>query len=83
MSVEEIKERVKAMALRLYRTKGIKLLCEECFIVTDPKCPEFPHRCALEEALKDPEEREWVMKHLADKIEMRRRFKKLGREACY
>jgi len=75
MNIREIKEKVKAMALHLYETKGIKLLCEECFIVTDPKCPDFPHRCALEEALKNPEEREWVLKNLPDKVEMRRRWR--------
>jgi len=75
MNIREIKEKVKAMALHLYKTKGIKPLCEECFIVTDPKCPDFPHRCALEEALENPEEREWVLKNLPDKIEMRRRWR--------
>jgi len=29
----------------------------------------------LEEALKNPEEREWVLKNLPDKIEMRRRWR--------
>jgi len=74
-SIKEIKERVKAMAIHLYETKGIKVECEECFYLTDPKCPDFPHVCALEEGLKNPEEREWILKNLADKIEMRRKFK--------
>jgi len=78
--MREIKEKVKAMALHLYRTQGIKPLCEECFIVADPKCPDFPHRCALEEALENPEEREWVLKYLADKIEMRRKWREANRE---
>jgi len=75
-SAAELRKIVKEMAIRLYEERGIVTECEECFYLTDPKCPDFPHKCALEEALKNPEEREWVLEHLADKIEMRRRFKK-------
>ena len=75
MRMEEIKERVKAIALYLYETEGIKPECEECFYLTDPECPDFPHVCALEKALEDPEERKWVLENIPDKVEMRRRWR--------
>ena len=70
---KEVEERVKATALHLYETKGIKPLCEKCFYLTNPKCPDFPHVCALEKALEDPEERKWVLENMLDKVEMRRK----------
>jgi len=41
-------ERVKQIVLKLYNEKGIKPSCERCFYLTDPKCPDFPHICAME-----------------------------------
>ena len=76
MSGKEIKEIVKEAALHLYKTEGIKLVCEECYYLTDPECPSYPHVCALEEALKNPEAREWVLTHMADRLEMRREWRK-------
>lgn len=69
-----LRDVVSAMALRLYAEKGIKTECEECFYLTDPECPSFPHVCALEHALGDPEERIWVAENLLERVEMRRRF---------
>ena len=65
-------ERVKRLALHFYREKGIKSECERCWIVTDPKCPDFPHICALEEGLKEPgKNKDWILENLSDCIEMR------------
>jgi len=75
INIKEIKEIIKATALHLYETKGIKPECEECFIVTDPECPDFPHVCALEKALEDPEERKWVLENIPDKVEKRKRWR--------
>ena len=76
-TVEIFDERVKQMALKRYRKKGIKPECEGCFIVTDPKCPDYPHICALEEGLKKPgENRDWILKELPHCIKMREEFHK-------
>ena len=42
-------EKVRNMALKLYREKGVKPSCERCFYLRDPTCPDFPHICVLEE----------------------------------
>ena len=63
---------VKAMALKLYREKGIKTSCEHCYIVTDPRCPDFPHICELEESLKNPDQRKWAEDNIPKCIEMRK-----------
>jgi len=56
----------------------LTLECEKCFYIRKSECPEYPHRCALEEELEkgDPETKVWVRKNLADKIKMRERFRK-------
>jgi len=56
----------------------LTLDCEKCFYIRKARCPEYPHVCALEKDLKegDLETREWILKNLADKIEMRKRFKR-------
>lgn len=56
---------IKVLAMRLFEERGIKLECEECFILTNPSCPDFPHSCALEEALKDPEQRTWTLQNIS------------------
>lgn len=67
-------EAVKRMALKLYREKGIKPECERCFIVTDPKCPNYPHICALETGLEKPEpNKDWILENLSHCIKMRKR----------
>jgi len=73
--MENIKEIVKAFFL----ANDIVPLCEKCFYLIDPKCPDFPHLCELEESLKSPGGKEWALKNLADKIEMRERLKKTGK----
>jgi len=74
MNVSEMDERVKQMALKLYEEKAIKVSCERCFIVTDPKCPDFPHICVLEEGLKKSDKKEWIEENLSRCIEMRKAF---------
>ncbi len=65
---------VKAMAVKLFNEKGIKINCEECYYLSDPKCPDFPHSCALEESIKEPgESRDWSLANLAHRIEMRKK----------
>jgi len=67
-----LREKVKAMAMKLYRGKGIKMSCEECYYLTDPECPDFPHICILEETLKElGESRDWTLVNLGHCIEMR------------
>ena len=74
-------EVVKRMALKLYREKGIKPECERCFIVTDPKCPNFPHICALEDGMKKPgSSKEWILDNLSQCIKMRKRAREGGIE---
>lgn len=70
--MEAFDERVKQLALKVYREKGIKGRCERCFILTDPECPDFPHICDLEEGLKiSGESRDWILANLSHCIEMR------------
>lgn len=45
---DELDEKVKQFALKLYREKGIKVTCERCFYLIDPKCPDYPHICDKE-----------------------------------
>lgn len=66
MSRGDLREVVKAFCV----ANNIVPLCEECFYLTDPECPDFPHQCALKEALNNPEEREWVLNNLLDKVKM-------------
>ena len=73
-SSEDFDEKVKKMALNLYKEKGIKNECERCFIGTDPECPDFVHFCALEEGLKNPISRAWIMENLPGRIEMRKKY---------
>ena len=56
-------------------TKGITVTCERCFYLTDPNCPTAPHKCELEDSIKNgsEEEKAWVLENLKDKIEMRRK----------
>lgn len=71
-TVNDFREKVKQKAIKLYREKRIKLECEECFILIDPECPDFPHICALEEGLKkEGKSREWILENLAHCIKMR------------
>ena len=77
-----MREIVKATALRVYHETGIKSICEDCFYLTDPKCPNFPHICMLEKGLQNPQERDWILKNLADKVEMRKRFKSKISRKC-
>ena len=72
MSISEMDEAVKAMALKLYREKGIKTSCERCFVVTDPTCPDFSHICVLEKGLENPDEKDWIKENLSHCIEMRK-----------
>ena len=69
-----LREKVKAVALKRFNEQGIKMSCEECYYLTDPVCPDFPHICMLEEALKKlGESRDWALVNLGDRIEMRRK----------
>ena len=71
---DQMHDAVKNMALKLYREKGIKTSCERCYYTSDPTCPDFPHICMLEEALKTPgESRTWALENLAPRIKMRKR----------
>ena len=72
---EEFEETVKQRALKLYREKGIKLECEWCYVLAEPKCPDYPHICALEKGLKElGEGRDWILKELPHCIEMRKLY---------
>ena len=71
---EEMNRTIKRMAEKIYRDKGIKPSCERCFYLSDPECPDFLHICVLEEGLKNPEERDWIVENLPHCIEMRKRY---------
>lgn len=79
--VNDFREKVKQKAMNFYSETGIKLECEECFIITDPECPDYPHICALEEGLKkEGKSREWILENLAHCIKMRNERERARRE---